>query len=457
MAVDPQRLKDHCLIIIGVGGEPDEILAKRRLAAGGRLMHILTQGPQDERISLEFVDDGNSYDYFTWQPPTKNMKVSRFAKKLQGKTRTFWTKNGPDGLELEPEQHLKLSNGSDGKPRHVVLSDAEGNVLVEMSGEIVMDVDKQTARTFDVEVQNPEINAFGCFSWRFVRLALLVILPWQVAKLSISIAFEQEAVEGKVPWFRNLLQALNWTMSGQIICTEMWSYSLTGEHASGTTHALTNIAAVVGIMACTYVQLSEFMLCVVGVSCGTLGPLLQYYSTMDAYPERRLLPHLLWTIGQACGTVGCFIIFGIIGFAYASLLASGWAATASIFLPFATAFGETGMVVFTRVIYNKLVHTKKVNGQGPLAGDQIYLAAPCLIFSAHAFAEACRLVATLSGAIISGGFTWVPTSILGVAMNISARLGWSRFAILKLVTRFEGGEAVGSWCSSNPENPFINS
>ena len=32
---------------------------------------------------------------------------------------------------------------------------------MEMSGEIVVDVDKYTAETFVVEVQNPEINAFG--------------------------------------------------------------------------------------------------------------------------------------------------------------------------------------------------------------------------------------------------------------------------------------------------------
>ena len=57
---------------------------------------------------------------------------------------------------------------------------------------------------------------------------------------------------------------------------------------------------------------------------------------------------------------------------------------------------------------------RKINGQGPLAGDQIYIAAPCLIMSAHGFAEACRLSATLAGAINNGGFAWIPTTCLGV-------------------------------------------
>ena len=42
---------------------------------------------------------------------------------------------------------------------------------------------------------------------------------------------------------------------------------------------------------------------------------------------------------------------------------------------------------------------RDAEGLGPLVGDQIYVAAPCLIFSAHGFAEACiRRPRTLLGA-----------------------------------------------------------
>ncbi|CAK9030011.1 unnamed protein product [Durusdinium trenchii] len=444
MALSAQRFKDHCLIIIGDGGAADEILAKRRLAAGGRLAHFQTQGPGDPRISQHSIEDGSSFDYFTWQPPSSKMQVSNFAQRLQGRRRTFWTKNGPDGVELEEGHRLSINAGVDGKKRHVSLSDAEGNVLVSMSGEVVLDVDEDTAKNLAVEVRNTEINAFGSFSWRFVRLAMLIQLVWQVSKLYLSIAFEQDATVGKVPWARNLLSSLSWSLTGQIVCTEMWCYSLTGEAATVATHVVANLSSTAGIMLVSYFQFSEFFLCFVGAISGlATAPGFQYFNTMDRHPERRWKPHLAWTVGQVCGTVGCFLIFGLIGQIYSLLIASGYNVAASFFLPFSTAIGETGMVVFTRRIYDWLVHSKRdAEGLGPLVGDQIYVAAPCLIFSAHGFAEACRLAATLAGAINSGGFAWVPTTCLGIALNLSARLGWSRFALMQITKKLRGGPAA---------------
>ena len=98
MALDDQRFKDHCLIIVGNGGKADEVLAKRRLAAGGRLAHFLTR-PDDPRVTFSASADGLEYDFFTWQPPKGTMGISSFARKLQGKPRTFWTKTGPPGFQ----------------------------------------------------------------------------------------------------------------------------------------------------------------------------------------------------------------------------------------------------------------------------------------------------------------------------------------------------------------------
>ena len=162
-------------------------------------------------------------------------------------------------------------------------------------------------------------------------------------------------------------------------------------------------------------------------------------------------------------------------------------------------------------------------------GDQVYISAVCLIFSAHAFAEATRLTATslgvvsrwadtpsfgvgifsalslnvrpsefpsfamicglgevgaiwhysslifeelvktpgiskdhglqhvleiilqtfedmklpsvhqrLSGAIAGGTFTWIPTTALSLLLNISARLGWTRFVLIQTSKKFLG-------------------
>ncbi|CAK9030031.1 Uncharacterized protein SCF082_LOCUS19055 [Durusdinium trenchii] len=387
----------YCMMFLG----GQQVYAKRihglrmapRDAAAAKPKVLLVEENPAIQLKLERIlcparadmqnQDGSSFDYFTWQPPSSKMQVSNFAQRLQGRRRTFWTKNGPDGVELEEGHRLSINAGVDGKKRHVSLSDAEGNVLVSMSGEVVLDVDEDTAKNLAVEVRNTEINAFGSFSWRFVRLAMLIQLVWQVSKLYLSIAFEQDATVGKVPWARNLLSSLSWSLTGQIVCTEMWCYSLTGEAATVATHVVANLSSTAGIMLVSYFQFSEFFLCFVGVSfsasCAISGlataPGFQYFNTMDRHPERRWKP-------------------------------------------------------------------RDAEGLGPLVGDQIYVAAPCLIFSAHGFAEACRLAATLAGAINSGGFAWVPTTCLGIALNLSARLGWSRFALMQITKKLRGGPAA---------------
>ena len=55
------------------------------------------------------------------------------------------------------------------------------------------------------------------------------------------------------------------------------------------------------------------------------------------------------------------------------------------------------------------------DGQGPLVGDQTYVACTCMVISPHGFAETCRIIATFCGAVSSGGFNWIPTSIFSVA------------------------------------------
>lgn len=35
------------------------------------------------------------------------------------------------------------------------------------------------------------------------------------------------------------------------------------------------------------------------------APAFQYFNTRDSHPDRLLLPHILWTFAQVCGTVGC--------------------------------------------------------------------------------------------------------------------------------------------------------
>lgn len=323
MALNAQRFKDHCLIIVGDGGDADRILAERRLAAGGRLAHFRTEGPDDLRVKMEFVDDGSSCDYFTWQPPSKQMPISSFAKKLSARPRSFWTKSGPDGVALQAGQKLIIRAGGDCQPRHLLLTDHEDNVLVEMSGEIVLNIDKAMARSFDVEVYNPELKAFGSFSWGRVRWAVLLGFLLQMVKVLLSIQWEQGAVEGEVPWFCGFLSILDWSLASSFICIEMWSFSMTGLPANSTIHALSNFASTVVMMCACYFKLSEFVTYLSGVVGIYAVVLLHYYSTREACPTRRLLPHVKWTIAHVIGTTGSFVAFTLIAQVYSFLLASG--------------------------------------------------------------------------------------------------------------------------------------
>ena len=40
------------------------------------------------------------------------------------------------------------------------------------------------------------------------------------------------------------------------------------------------------------------------------APFLHYYNTRSDHLKREFLPHLLWTVAQMSGTVGCFVIMG---------------------------------------------------------------------------------------------------------------------------------------------------
>lgn len=323
-----------------------------------------------------------------------------------------------------------------------ILAMQNQQVLVEMSGEVVLNPDKHLALTNLVDVEDPECHSFGCFSWRFVRLSILIQLFWHLAKFLLSIYFEQEAVEGKPPWTRNLLAALSWTLGGNVICVEMWANSMAGERANANLLFVGNAVAAVAILAVAPVQVAEFGLCIWGaVAVFLTAPFLHYYNTRSDHLKREFLPHLLWTVAQMSGTVGCFVIMGAVGLTYAMLLSSGWTVAASIFLPFGTAIGETGMVIATRIMYDKFVHSKRA-GKGndiPIVGDQVYISAVCLIFSAHGFAEATRLSATLSGAIAGGKFSWIPTTMLSLLLNLSARLGWTRFLLIQTSKKLFGG------------------
>ena len=127
LTLDRQGYRDHCLIVVGPGTRAEEVLAKRRLDAGGRLLHVLTDDGRGGRVLVRAFEDLEGC--FLWQPPKR--KSTNFAKRFGGSTfRTYWSTTGPDSFRLEADETLDILR-TDGRMHHIRLLDREGRIEAE--------------------------------------------------------------------------------------------------------------------------------------------------------------------------------------------------------------------------------------------------------------------------------------------------------------------------------------
>ncbi|CAE7628879.1 unnamed protein product, partial [Symbiodinium necroappetens] len=356
--------------------------------------------------------------------------TSEFGKRLGPSFRTYWSRTGPDTVELLEGQRLQIYV-VEGQMRHVRILNRNGSVGAEASGQVVRNPDADLARKLDVEVVNQDLKACGTFSFRHMLLSSLILLAWHVTRWSISIHCELHAQPDELPWWRGALAMVN----GMVFCSwglfETWAVSLTGERPTYLTNSVGFLlGTALGILgACA--QGSDYLLAVLGLAGMFLGgPTLLYYLTQGRHHSRNFFPCAMWTLALLMGTAGgCILLSGIV--VLYGLLLQEQVLVATVLLPVATAAVEMGTVMFTKVMYRRLVITKRP----AVPGDTSYLPLPFMLISAHSCSEAARLVASFSGAVASGSFSWVGSACITLAMNIFVRLGWNRYLAFRCLRR----------------------
>mmetsp|Transcript_104882 Transcript_104882/g.249704 ORF Transcript_104882/g.249704 Transcript_104882/m.249704 type:complete len:676 (+) Transcript_104882:52-2079(+) len=448
--MDAQSYRDHCLIVLGSGLEAEELLLRRRLGAGGRAVHILTEGPSDARV--EISRNRMLEGCFFWHPPTWG-PVTDFGRRFGPSEHRYWSHTGLMAVALRRDQKAQIyvSSEDSEKMSHLRILDSEGSVEAELSGEIVVNPEMEVARELEVGVVNPELKPAGTFSWRFMLLTGLFLLPWHSVKWLASASCELSAVEG-LPWWRGLL-AVAYLFPALPGVVQSFTMSLAGEMPSLFTHAVSSLALVtmslIGLL-----QLADLPnVMIAAVTVFVMGPMLQYYRGRAQHAQRRFWSCLRWGLAQLLGTLGTAVVMTGIVLVYTFLISQGQLLIASMCLPVATSLTEMGMVLFTARVYTRLVFTKRPE----VSGDLSYIPMPGMIMGAHAFAESVRLVSLWAGAARSGSFSWVGAALWSLLLNVLNRLGWIRYGAFRIMKPMLGTElslglfAPTSWSKLHDE------
>ncbi|CAJ1421832.1 unnamed protein product, partial [Effrenium voratum] len=435
-----QQYADRCLIVVGCGGEADELLCKRRLSAGGRLAHITCEGENDPRVSVH--QRGQLGRSFFWQPPALGVPVSALGKKIGALKRRRFTKTGPDAVALRDDQTLTIYDQG-GDLRHLRVFNDEGACEVEMSGEVVHCPSLQLAQDMDVGVRDECLKAFGTYSFRYLIPSILIQCALQMLRFMAITYLESCALtDPETFWWRPILPAVQFLFLANLVVCHMFNVFLTGDDkVSWVDRIVGNLSAAIFLLGTMYLEPRLPPIYV--AHSGVVGlfisqPFLHYYKTMATFPTRRLLPSLRWAMCCIAAILGAAISNTVIGVVYGAMLQTGaMPLRASLFLPLATATCEVFTVVWVKHSYNWIVWPRRKmkdedgcdgNGfEGSVLGDNFFLPAATLIMAANALAESIRMAATFSVAASTGSYAWTLSVPLSMMLNVATRLGWMRF------------------------------
>ena len=446
---DSQHLKDCCLIIVGDGEVADEILAKRRLEAGGRLCHILTKGLGDSRVKVQnFSNDGS----FHWQPLAK---MSPFAKRLGGSISQAWTKTGPDGIVLPDDHKLVVAQIDDNLQRVHMVND-EGEVVMEMTGWVVLYPTMQVATTASVEVQNMHMKAMGTFSGRGISMGCLVSFAVLLIHF-LLIIFAERSLQSLAPVLRFVFYVpASMAMSGppmvKVLAFALCGDDLTWRQAWSVGMLGLVVASAVAIS--TGMALSAAMWGFVGYSVWCIVLCWVYYSGRHRHTSRKFWPRLAWLTCVFLVTAGGMALVATSILIYASMVESNQTILAAIFLPSATAGAEIGLVKLIQIAHRKLICMRP--SEDMTSGDQLFIVVPITVMAVHASCEAARLMAMFLVTVADGGFTWVGSAVVTFSFNLLMRSGWTSFLMFLFCKLFCGRRFAARRFAPNSFNKLHN-
>jgi len=454
-------LSDVMLIVIGFGGEAEE-LCRRRLAAGGHLCALRTDRPPNGAV----VSSG-----CFWIPPAcdrrrwdrtgalRLTKARRAAEAAQ--TRCAWESvnlgtEGPDVHVLAPDEDYALIYDEAMGFTGVCVMDGDGELLWALSGKVVfagkaiafpggvcdtMD----GARAEDVSVRDEEAKAFSVPRKTWVAVWSLLYATGVVLVLALGAHFEPRFGGAGPPLWRVAyaftvpalsVGGFDRTLAKAFTGTELLPGGARAEIPFVFLVCALSFLFFVDTGGATYTFSAYVAMALTVV--GSFPPLLIVSLLTGRFTEsvRRSfaegswawMRQAWWGMWVACGTFGSWLAF--YGVAMVFVFAVPVYPTAASFcLPLLTGSVEAALIAAGSLVYDLALGGSAGEGQ-TFRGDQRMLFLSPL-FLAHSFAESQKLCSLISAGVKEPGNGWIVSLATGLASNLLSRSDFARAVVAR--------------------------
>jgi len=457
-------LSDVMLIVIGFGGEAEE-LCRRRLAAGGHLCALRTDRPPNGAV----VSSG-----CFWIPPAcdrrrwdrtgalRLTKARRAAEAAQ--TRCAWESvnlgtEGPDVHVLAPDEDYALIYDEAMGFTGVCVMDGDGELLWALSGKVVFagqaiafpgkvcnTMDK--ARAEDVSVREEEAKAYPVASGNWLAVWSLLYLAGMILVLALGAHYEPRFGGAGPPYWRvafTFVLAVPCSVGGfdRTVVKAFTGVELRSHGALG------EIPFVVAVYALSYMFMANFggvtytfsgyLAIAVGTVC-TIFPMLVVSLVAARYTRsvRRTVivdkwdwkHQAWWGVWITCGTFGSWLAFYAVAMGFVFAVPT-FPAAANFCLPLLTTLVETTFVAASSFVYD-LTLCGSGRMSGTFRGDQRMILL-CPLFLTHSFAETQKLCSLIGAGVKEPGSGWVISVATGMVSDLVSRSDFQRAAMVRLL------------------------